>query len=38
MIEGRIRGIVKIDNMQFGFIAGGGTTDAVFRVCWLERR
>ena len=28
--EGRLRKIVKIDSMQFGFMSGRGTTDAVF--------
>ena len=30
VIEGRGRKIVKIDNMQFGFMAGRSTTDALF--------
>ena len=30
VIEGRVRGIVKIDSMQFGFMAGRSTTDAIF--------
>ena len=32
VIEGRLRKIVKIDNMQFGFMSGRGTTDAIFIV------
>ena len=32
MIEERVRKIVKIDSMQFGFMAGRGTTDAIFIV------
>ena len=29
VIEGRVKQIVKIDDMQFGFMAGNGTTDAI---------
>ena len=29
-IEGRVRKIVKIDSMQFGFMAGRSMTDAIF--------
>ena len=29
VIEGRVRKIVKIDDMQFGFMAGRSTTDAI---------
>ena len=32
VIEGRVRKIVKIDDMQFGFMAGRSTTDAIFIV------
>ena len=32
VIEGRLRKIVKNDSMQFGFMAGRGTTDAIFIV------
>ena len=32
VIEWRVRKIVKIDNMQFGFMAGRSTTDAIFIV------
>ena len=32
MIEGRLRKIVKFDIMQFGFMSGSSTTDAVFIV------
>ena len=38
MIEGRERKIVKIDNMQFGFMAGTGTTDAIFIVRQLQEK
>ena len=34
--EGRVRKIVKIDSMQFGFMAGRGTTDAIFIVRQLQ--
>ena len=30
MLEKRIRCQVSIDNMQFGFMPGKGTTDAIF--------
>ena len=29
VIETRVRKIVKIDSMQFGFMAGSSTTDAI---------
>ena len=32
VVETRVRRIVKIDDMQFGFMAGKGTTDATFIV------
>ena len=32
VIEGRVRKIVKIDNMHFGFMEGRGRTDAIFIV------
>ena len=32
VIERRVRNIVKIDSMQFGFMAGKSTTDAIFVV------
>jgi hypothetical protein len=38
VIEGRVRKIVKIDNMQFGFMAGKGTTDAIFIVRQLQEK
>ena len=31
VVEARVRKVVKIDDMQFGFMAGKGTTDANFR-------
>ena len=30
VVEGRVRKIVKIDSMQFGFMVGRGTTDVIF--------
>ena len=30
VIEGRVRKIVKIDNLQFGFLARKSLTDAIF--------
>ena len=38
MIEERVGKIVKIDNMQFGFIAGRGNTDAIFTICQLREK
>ena len=32
VIEGRVRRIVRIDNMQFRFMAGRNMTDAIFIV------
>ena len=34
VIEGRLRKIVKIDSMQFGFMAGRSTTE----VCQLQEK
>ena len=36
IIEDLIRNIVKIDNMQFGFMSGRGTTDAIFIVRQIQ--
>ena len=30
LVERRARNIMKIDDMQFGFISGRSTTDAIF--------
>ena len=38
VIEGRVRKVVKIDDMQFGFMAGKGTTDAIFIVRQLQEK
>ena len=32
------RRIVKVDDMQFGFLAGKGTTDAIFVVRQLQEK
>ena len=32
MLERRIREVVNVGGMQFGFMPGGGTTDALFIV------
>ena len=36
VVEGRVKKIVKIDDMQFGFMAGKGPTDAIFIVRQLQ--
>ena len=38
VMEVRVRRIVKIDEMQFGFMAGRGTTDAIFIVRQLQEK
>ena len=38
VIEGRVRKTVKIDSMQFGFMAGRSSTDAIFIVCQLQEK
>ena len=38
VIEARVRGIVKIDNMQFGFMPERGTMDAIFIVRQLQEK
>ena len=38
VMEARIRKIVKIDNMQFGFQSGVGTMDAIFIVRQLQEK
>ena len=38
VIEGRLRKIVKIDSMQFGFMSGRSTTDAIFIIRQLQEK
>ena len=38
VIERRVREQVKIDDMQFGFRSGRGTTDAIFIVRQLQEK
>ena len=38
VIEGRVRKIVKIDIMQFGFMSGRSLTDAIFIVRQLQEK
>ena len=38
VLEARIRKIVKIDEMQFGFSPGKGTTDAIFIVRQIQEK
>ena len=38
VIEARVRTTVKIDDMQFGFMPGRGTTDAIFIVRQLQEK
>ena len=38
VIEGRVRKLVKIDDMQFGFMERKGTTDAIFIVRQLQEK
>jgi len=38
VIEAIVKKIVKIDDMQFGFLPGRGTTDAIFIVRRLHEK
>ena len=38
VFERRIREKVKIDAMQFGFMPGKGTTDAIFTVWQMQEK
>ena len=38
VIERRLRNVVKIDSMQFGFMAGKSTTEAIFIVRQLQEK
>ena len=37
VLEKRIRALVEMDDMQFGFIPGRGTTDALFIVRRMQK-
>ena len=38
VIEKRVRDLINLDDMQFGFRAGKGTTDAIFIVRQIQER
>ena len=38
IVDGLIRQVVSIDNSQFGFVPGRGTTDAIFVVKQLQEK
>ena len=38
VIEARVRGMVKLGEMQFGFSPGKGTTYAIFIVCQVQEK
>ena len=38
IVEGLVREKVNIDDMQFGFIPGHGTTDAIYLMRQLKRK
>ena len=38
IVDGLIRQMVSIDDSQFGFVPGGGTTDAIFVVRQLQEQ
>ena len=38
VIDSRVRRIVKVDDMQFGFMSGKGTTDSIFVVRQLQEK
>jgi Reverse transcriptase (RNA-dependent DNA polymerase) len=38
VLEVRVRNVVKVDPMQYGFSPGKGTTDAVFTVRQMQER
>ena len=38
IVDGLIRQVVSIDDSQFGFVSGRGTTDAIFLVGQLQEK
>ena len=38
IVGGLIRQVVSIDDSQFGFVSGRGTTDAIFAVLQLQEK
>ena len=38
IVDGLIRQVVSIDDSQFGFVPGRGTTDAIFVVLQLQEK
>ena len=36
VLRSYVRGMVDIDGMQFGFMPGRGTTDAIFIACQMQ--
>ena len=38
IVDGLIRQVVSIDDSQFGFVPGRGTTDAIFVVWQLQEK
>ena len=38
VLERRVRELVNIDSMQFGFMPGRGTTDALFVVQGMQEK
>ena len=38
VLDSYIREMVNIDEMQFGFLPGRGTTEGIFVVCQLQEK
>ena len=38
VLDSSIRGMVKLDSMQFGFVSGQGTSDAIFIIRQLREK
>ena len=38
IVDGLIRQLLSVDDSQFGFVAGRGTTDAIFVVRQLQEK